>query len=654
MRWTRTTRLLLLAPTAVLAALTASCGGAPRTGPAAAPHALGAGFRYSAYGPDHDPGPDYWVRVGEEMAGRFPGAVPETVWIVGRLQGDGTLLNFPVDHGHELIQGSETDGNEAALDLFDRHGFRVWLQVEPGHAPVEELINLVMARYAHHPSVVGFGVDVEWFESTARPEGTPVSDEVAAAWVAAVRSHGAGYRLFLKHWDAGWMPPTVRDGLLFIDDSQILPSLAAMVDEFAEWGRTFAPAPVAFQFGYPSDRPWWRQLSDPPRDIGRAILERVPNTVGLYWVDFTVLDVFPPGAEPGAASSPAAAPATGYDPTPHPIVGVKIYDAEGDLEALFDAWRKLGITTVFTSAELAARDGFGELAARDGTDVFVIFPVLYAPEVLEEAPDLFAVTATGAAARDDWVEFACPSREEFRRRRVDEAVELVRRLRPAGLSLDFIRDFAYWEMVGPDDDPADLPDTCYCPVCLERFAATLSPPADLPVGDPAAAAAWIRSHAADQWVRFKTDAISSLAWDIIQAVRAVRTSIRVNLHTVPWRTGDFDHAITRIAGQDRATLGRLADYLSPMCYSFMLRRPPEWIASVVRDTAAVGDCPVLPSIQVAPHYRADATFSGEEFEACVRAALEPPSAGVVFWSWDDIAADPGRAAVIQKITRGLR
>ena len=90
------------------------------------------------------------------------------------------------------------------------------------------------------------------------------------------------------------MPPTYREGLLFVDDSQILPSLEAMVNEFAEWGKAFAPAPVAFQYGYPSDKPWWSQLDDPPADIGRAILARVPNTEGLYWVDFTVLELFPP------------------------------------------------------------------------------------------------------------------------------------------------------------------------------------------------------------------------------------------------------------------------------------------------------------------------------------------------------------------------
>ena len=89
---------------------------------------LGAGFRYSAYGPDYDPGPQYWRRVGQEMAERFEGAVPETIWIVGRLKDDGCLLNFPVEGAHPLILGAETDENESALDLFDDNGYRVWLR----------------------------------------------------------------------------------------------------------------------------------------------------------------------------------------------------------------------------------------------------------------------------------------------------------------------------------------------------------------------------------------------------------------------------------------------------------------------------------------------------------------------------------------------
>jgi hypothetical protein len=261
---------------------------------AAGERQLGAGFRFSTYGPDYDPGPDYWAGVGQKMAGRFPNATPETIWIVGRLRGEGTLLSFPAATDEPLILTTDEDGNEATFDLFDRLGVRVWLQVEPGNAPVEQLIHLMLEQYAHHPSVVGVGVDVEWYRSTDKPEGQAVTNEEAMAWLAAARSHDPDYRLFLKHWEIGKMPSVVRDGLLFVDDSQELRSLDDMILEFAEWGRAFAPAPVGFQYGYESDRHWWRLLGDPPADIGQKILETVPNTEGLYWVDFTALELFPP------------------------------------------------------------------------------------------------------------------------------------------------------------------------------------------------------------------------------------------------------------------------------------------------------------------------------------------------------------------------
>jgi hypothetical protein len=255
---------------------------------------LGAGFRFSTYGPDYDPGPEYWAGVGQDMAARFPNATPETIWIVGRLRGEGTLLSFPAVSDDPLIHTTTEDNNEATFKLFDRLGIRVWLQVEPGNAPVEELIHLMLQQYSHHPSVVGVGVDVEWYRSTDKPDGKAVTDEEAIAWLAAARSHNPDYRLFLKHWEISKMPTTARDGLLFVDDSQELASLEAMVLEFAEWGRAFAPAPVGFQYGYESDRHWWRPLDDPPADIGESILESVPNTEGLYWVDFTALELFPP------------------------------------------------------------------------------------------------------------------------------------------------------------------------------------------------------------------------------------------------------------------------------------------------------------------------------------------------------------------------
>jgi len=349
----------------------------------------------------------------------------------------------------------------------------------------------------------------------------------------------------------------------------------------------------------------------------------------------------------GCVDTPPASQGDG-----RPIVGVKIYETDRDFPGLFDEWADLGINTVFAGRSLASVEGFRETAEQTGTGIFVIFPVFFAPDELAADPDLWAVTAEGARAKEDWVEFACPSRSDLRKERVEEARAIVRELHPTGLSIDFIRHFVFWEMVGPERAPATLPDTCYCSHCLDAFAARIGAETDLPALEAPDAATWIAANAAEEWVRFKCNTITTMVEEIAAAVRAVDPDILINIHAVPWRTGDYDGAVTGIAGQDRVALGAVADYLSPMCYSFMLHRPPEWVASVVDDVARQASCGVLPSIQVATAYREGEVFAAAEFEACLRAALAPPSAGVVFWSWDHIEADPERAEIIRRVISG--
>jgi uncharacterized lipoprotein YddW (UPF0748 family) len=281
--------------------------------------------------------------------------------------------------------------------------------------------------------------------------------------------------------------------------------------------------------------------------------------------------------------------------------------------------------------------------------VFVIEPVFQNPEELKQSPELFAVTNAGTPARDDWVAFACPTREEYRRRRAEAIERAVTRLEPDGVSLDFIRYFAYWEMVHPERSYGSLPRACYCPACLERFS--LETGVRLP-GDartPAAAAAWIEANQLEAWTRWKCRVISSMVEDVTGRVRAAKPGLLVNLHAVPWRTDDFGGALRKVVAQDLPVLSRMTDYVSPMCYSAMLQREPAWIASVVKDFARQSSSPVLPSIQVKEYYPGDRTLDAAEFEASLRAALEPPSAGVVFWSWDLIEKAPENRRVIKRL-----
>jgi len=265
-----------------------------------------AGLRSSIYGFDSFPDSSWWFNATTDMASRFPGTSPAVIWILGYTTNNGCYLNFPKpnpDSSYSNIYFSNIDGNESFLNDFDDNGVKVWLQVEPGQADILTLIDLVLTQYGHHPSVIGFGVDVEWYKTSTHNEGKAVTDEESEAWSARIKTYNGNYLLFTKHWLISKMPPTFRNDIVFVDDSQIFPDMASMIAEFEDWGKAFLPAKVAFQYGYNSDKKWWESLADPPKEIGDEILKRCPNTSDLYWVDFTAYDIWPEDFTPTSISN---------------------------------------------------------------------------------------------------------------------------------------------------------------------------------------------------------------------------------------------------------------------------------------------------------------------------------------------------------------
>ncbi|NVM56373.1 MAG: hypothetical protein HWN66_21930 [Candidatus Helarchaeota archaeon] len=264
---------------------------------ASAAKVIYAGVRSSSYGIKPFPEPQEWQNAIETMSGYFEDSTPCAIWIVGKFKGPNEChLFFPSDgNNYTNIQFNDTDKHEKYLSYFDKAGIKVFLQVEPANADVNTLIDLVLNRYKNHECVIGFGVDVEWYRESENPEwGVKVEDDIAKAWEARVKSHNNNYRLFLKHWDRDWMPKKYRGDIIFVDDSQVLENLKALIDEFVDyWADFFEPNTVCFQIGYKADKSWWQELNNPPKDIGDAIKERIEQNFGVFWVDFTLRDVLP-------------------------------------------------------------------------------------------------------------------------------------------------------------------------------------------------------------------------------------------------------------------------------------------------------------------------------------------------------------------------
>jgi hypothetical protein len=255
-----------------------------------------AGVRASTYGITPFPGPDGWKKAITTMSGYYRNSSQCAVWIIGEIWGDSTChLFFPSKTSLKDVSFDGQDKYESYLEQFDKTRIKVYLQVEPACADVSALIDLVLDRYSHHPCVAGFGVDVEWLHTKESPvTGTKVSDEMAAEWEARVKAHDPAYRLFLKHWDADWMPALYRGDIIFVDDSQGFSGLQAMSREFIfSWAARFYPNPVFFQVGYPRDRSWWSACANPVQEIGAELSTSVLQECGIIWVDFSLDEVLP-------------------------------------------------------------------------------------------------------------------------------------------------------------------------------------------------------------------------------------------------------------------------------------------------------------------------------------------------------------------------
>ena len=155
--------------------------------------------------------------------------------------------------------------------------------------------------------------------------------------------------------------------------------------------------------------------------------------------------------------------------TEKPIFGVKIYSYEKNLDSLFNEFNDLGINTLFTNPELASETGFRKNCIKSNIKLFLIVPIFYNPEELKRDSLLYAYTNRGRRAKDDWVEFVCPSQKKYINKRADYIYSLIKSIHPDGISVDFIRQFVYWEMVYPEVKPDQIETGCFCPLCIKNF-----------------------------------------------------------------------------------------------------------------------------------------------------------------------------------------
>ncbi|MFX1283536.1 MAG: hypothetical protein ACFFB5_07770 [Promethearchaeota archaeon] len=328
------------------------------------------------------------------------------------------------------------------------------------------------------------------------------------------------------------------------------------------------------------------------------------------------------------------------------IIGIKIYHLQEDFHELFIDWHSLNFNTLFVSTSLCSNLEFRELAKKNNMKMFVIFPVFYDPEALEKTPELYSITDEGKKAVIEWVKFVCPTRADYRTEKIEEMKKIVAELNPDGLSLDFIRYFVYWEKVYPERTLNSIQNCCFCSHCLEKFQKDTGITLPDDIKDKRRIAKFIQKNCDLEWINWKCDVIYSLIKEMTEEARKIKPDIQINVHVVPWKKEDFGGAIKKIAGQDLKAIAKIVDYISPMCYSHMLKQQPSWINAVVHDIYEQTKHKIIPSIQVEKCYL-KTEISNQEFGEMLTEAVKDPSSGIVFWSWDKLQTNIEKKELIK-------
>lgn len=307
------------------------------------------------------PAKEEWTAGSKAFESKYStGANPVLIWIVGEAdwhEGEGytggTTLKMGVPEGtydanisfaRKSTASWERDGwyipdpqnrevwkgylNHDYLDHFDNNGIDVFLQIEPSNASILDQIELIMDEYSSHKCVIGFGIDVEFYDinSEGVNQSYPTAAEVEG-WYDKVKSYGDKYDLFLKHFkieacEGGGFRGDNND-IIYIDDVQDMGDINNFLfadytadDGMIQWANHFGDNPVWFQIGYAADwyhineehiydpdlstNPWfepeWGISGDAIRQglSDKLLIEaKDDQEIGLIWVDFTMRKLLP-------------------------------------------------------------------------------------------------------------------------------------------------------------------------------------------------------------------------------------------------------------------------------------------------------------------------------------------------------------------------
>ena len=279
--------------------------------------------------------------------------------------------------------------------------------------------------------------------------------------------------------------------------------------------------------------------------------------------------------------------------------------------------------------------------------MFAEFPTLNGKGYVEQHPEAWPINAQGQKApAATWFLGACPTEPGFRAWRMKQLETLLDRFDLAGVWMDYFHFHAQFE----DPDPI-LPETCFSPTCLAAFETSTR--IRIPAGSTSARASWILSRHDREWRDWRTRQLLDWARSVREVVGKKRPRALLGVYHCPWTDDEYNGARRRILALDLDALAGEVDVFSPMVYHGRMERRPTWVREYVEWLSEkLGKrVKIWPIVQAHNEPR---EIPAEEFEQVMRFGASGSASGLMMFTAESVAADPGKMEVMRRLFRESR